>query len=225
MPHLPVMDISPVRIIWIVKRAPGGRAGRPVEGFRVFFSQDLRKDPLIHEQIIPDFGMFGNPASFVHKHFHLIISAPQSQAGVMADPPDIFLQLSADIFFKLWSQLIDRAGKHKILPYRQPQLITKIIEPVVGIKAAAPYPDHVKICSFTVFQKLPGFFSASFSQQVFLRYIIGSHGKKRNPVNLMGKAFPPLIFFPSHRHFPKTDPLLPAVFRFSVPIKHRPDLI
>ena len=58
----------------------------------------------------------------------------------MTDPPDIIFQLSTDIFLKLRRQLINRAGKHKVLPYGQTQLVTDIIEPVVGIEAASPHP-------------------------------------------------------------------------------------
>ena len=70
------MDVSPVGIVGIVKGAAGRRTCGPVKGLRIAFSQDLRKDPLIHEQIVPDFGMLGNPAPFIYKHLHLIIAAP-----------------------------------------------------------------------------------------------------------------------------------------------------
>ena len=133
----------------------------------------------------------------------------------MTKPFYIICKFFSDICFKFRCQLIYGAGKHKVLPYYQAQLITNIKKPVVRIKASAPYADHVKIGKPAVFQKSSGLFFTSSSQKMLLRNIIGSHCKKGFSIYFMGKAFPILIFFALHGHSPKTDPLFPGVFHIS----------
>ena len=129
----------------------------------------------------------------------------------MAYPLNIINKLLADVGLEFFCQFIDRAGKHKVLPYHQSQLITEIKEPVVRIESSAPHPDGVKICLAAVFQKFSGPFFAPAAEQVVFRYIICSHGKKADPVYFMGKAFSPLVFFPSYSHCPQTDLLFPDI--------------
>ena len=126
----------------------------------------------------------------------------------------IICKFFSDICLKFRRKLIYRAGKHKILPHYQTKLITDIKEPVVRIKASAPYTDHIKIRKLTVFQKLSCLFFTS-SQKMLFRNIISAHGKKGFSIDLMGKAFPILVFFALHGHSPKTDPLFPGVFHIS----------
>ena len=218
VPHFPVVDVAPVRIIGVVKRSAGGGACRPVECLRVIFSEDFRDDPLIHEQIVSDLTRFCHPAPLVHKHFHLIVSAPQAEAGVMAEPCNIIDKFLPDIRLEFFRQLIDGAGKHEILPDNQAQFVAQIIEPVVRIEAAAPYTDRIKVCKAAVLKEPLCPFSAPPSEEVVLRYIICSHGKETDSVYLMGKALAPRILFPFYSQRAQADSFLPDIaFFFSDP--------
>ena len=163
MPYLPIMHIPSVWVIWVIKRATRRRTCRPVEGLWVILSQHFRDNPLIHEKVITDFWWFCDPAPLIHKHFHLIISAPQSQWRMMTETLNVIYKFLTDICLKFRCQFIHGACKHEVLPYCQPQFITDIIEPVIRIKSTTPYTDHIIVCQLTVHEKLSGAFLASVS--------------------------------------------------------------
>ena len=117
----------------------------------------------------------------------------------------------ADICLKFRRQFIYGAGKHKVLPYDQPQLVTDIIEPVVRIITAAPYTDCVIIRRNTLPEKFPGRFRRHSSKKMILRDIVRSHGKDCHPVHLVSKTRSPLIFVRPHSQSPKTDPSFPDI--------------
>ena len=79
MPYIPVMHISPVWAVRLVKRPSRRRACRPVEGLGIVLFQHLRDQLLIHDHIIPHFCLLRYPFSLIYEHLHLIIAAPQSQ--------------------------------------------------------------------------------------------------------------------------------------------------
>ena len=150
MPYFPIMHISTVRIIGFIKGTAWWRACRPVEGIRVVFAENFRNNALIHKQIISHFCRLCHPGALLYKHFHLIVSAPQGKGCMMTETFDIINKFLTDICLKLRCQFIDRACKHKVLPYHQPQFITEIKEPVLRIIAAAPDTYCIKVRSLAL---------------------------------------------------------------------------
>ena len=211
VPHFPVMHISPVRIVGVVEGPAGGRARRPVKGLRIMDFQDSGNDPLIHQEIIPHLRGLRHPAPLIHKHFHLVVAAPQRQAGVVPDPLHIVGKLPGDIFLKFRRQLVHRTCEHEILPDGQPQLIANVVEPVVRIEAAAPDTDHIEVGQLTVLQKPAGLLRASSPQEMLLRNVVRAHGKKWFSVDDMCKALAPGVFFPLHGHAAQADPPRPGI--------------
>ena len=177
MPDLPVMHIPSVRVIGIVKGTSRGWAGRPVKGLGIVFCQDFGENAFIHEQVISHLRRFCHPAPLIHEHFHLIVAAPQTQGSVMPDSLYIVCKFPPDVFLKLRGQLIDRTGKHKILPDQKSHLIAQFIEPVFRVAASAPDTNDVEVGLPAGFQQFSCLFPAGPAQKMVLRDIICSHGK------------------------------------------------
>ena len=148
---------------------------------------------------------------------NLIVSTPQSKAGMVADPFDVIDEFRPDICLKFFRQIIHAAGKHEILPDDQSQLIADIPEGVRRIMTAAPDADAVEMSIFRLKQQIAGPLRRHPGQDIVLRNIIRSHGENANPVHLMTEAFSPLVLFPDHSHRPQSDPLLPDVQNLSLP--------
>ena len=214
MPYLPVMHISTIRIIRLIKRSAWWRACRPVKCIRIIFSEYFRNNALIHQQIVSHLCRFRYPITLFYKHFHLIIATPQCKWRMMTDSFDIINKFLTDICLKFRCQFIDRAGKHKVLPYHQAKFITKIKEPVLRIIAAAPDTNRVKVCSLTLKKQFSGTFLWGSLQQIILWNIVCTHCKNLMAIHFVSKAFSPLIFLNVHGQCPKSDFLTPGIDGF-----------
>ena len=69
---------------------------------------------------------------------------------MVTDTLDIVNKFVGDTFFKLWCQLVNGAGEHKVLPDDQTKLVTKVKKEIIGIVAATPDTDAVKVGKLTV---------------------------------------------------------------------------
>ena len=134
---------------------------------------------------------------------------------MMAEAFDIVYKFPSDIFFKFGCKLINGAGKHKVFPYYQTQLIAKVKEFVVGIVAAAPYTDTVEVGQSGILQEPAALLGAEPSKKVFFRNVISAHGKVFYAIYHVGKRFSPLVFFYTHGHSPKADSPAPGIHYFS----------
>ena len=120
---------------------------------------NLRNNALKHEEVVTHLAGLGQPAVFLkHELLHFIVSAPQPQGGMMADPFYVFNKFLTDVGFKGGRQLIYGAGEHEILPDHQPHFIAEVVEPVAGIIAASPYADGVVVGKPGFFKQLRGGF-------------------------------------------------------------------
>ena len=126
-------------------KSAGRRACGPIEDVGRMFLNQLREDIFIHLDIIRGLLRRADPGSLLDKHFHLIISTPQSKARMMTDPPDVLCHLFDNVLLKFLIQVINRTGEHEVLPDDQPQLIAQVKEPIVRIVASAPDPDCVEV--------------------------------------------------------------------------------
>ena len=111
----------------------------------------------------------------------------------MADTPHIITNFRGYVRFELRCKGIDGAGKHKILPHDQSQLITEIVEEIIGIIPASPDPDYIKIAVPAVLQKRSCPLPVHTAPDAVLRNIIRSHRKNLYAVYLMGKPASILI--------------------------------
>ena len=98
VPNLPVVDISPVRAVGLLKAPLRGGGGGPVEGFRVLLGEYFRDNPLKQPQIVlPQVAGMVFDISPAHPGLlHLVVAAPQSQAGPVTEAADIFGDLLPD---------------------------------------------------------------------------------------------------------------------------------
>jgi len=78
--------------------------------------------------------------------FHLVIAAPEGQAGVVANAPHVLLGLDAHVLQPLGVKgRIRGAGEDEILPHTEPHLVTKIVKVVFLVQSPAPHTQHVHI--------------------------------------------------------------------------------
>ena len=129
----------------------------------------------------------------------------------MAETLDIVNKFLTDVRLKLRCQFINRACKHKVLPYHQAQLVTEIEEPVFRIIAASPDTYCIKVRSFTLKKQFSGTLSGCSLKQIILRNIVRTHGKYLITGYFVGKALTPLIFLYVHGQRTETDFSAPGV--------------
>ena len=153
VPNLPVVRVAACFVLRQVEIAAGGRAGRPVEGVRILAAQNFGDHIAVHARVIAlELRRFA--VTVIEETFHLVVPAPERQAGVVADAPRIFLDLARDVCFKRFRQAVGGTGKHEILPYQQAQLVAGIVEGVVRVVAAAPHAHRVEIGQRGLFQQM-----------------------------------------------------------------------
>ena len=212
MPYIPVMHISPVLVVGLVESAPGRRTGRPVKRIGIILPHQFRQDIFIHFDIIALLSCLIDPESaLLYKHLHLIVAAPQAQGGMVADPLDIVDKFRPDILLKFLRQIVNRAGKHKILPHNQPKPVAGIPESLPGIMPAAPHADTVVVGVFGLKQQMISALRRHPGQDIVLRNVVCSHGKDFYPVHHMAELFAVFIFFGAHGHGPQADAALPGI--------------
>ena len=135
---------------------------------------------------------------------------------MVAYPSDIVGEFRPDIPVEFLGQIIYTAGKHKVLPHHQAQLVTDIIEKIIGIIPASPDPDHVKMGIPAGFKQAPGSFAVHPGKEIVLGNIIRPHGKNTYAVHLMGKFFTELILSPADPHGTQPDPSFPYIEQLAI---------
>ena len=215
VPYLPVMGVSSGFRLRLVEIPAGRRAGRPVKSVRVLPFHDSGNHIAVHARIIANQMRVARIA--VHNHaLHLVVPAPQSQTGVMADTADVFRNLLRNVFFKFLRKTVGGAGEHQILPHQKAVLVAQIKKPVLRVARAAPDADSIVIRLRALRQQplcaLPG----KPRQQTVLRNIVRAHRKNRYAVDLVGKALSPRIFVNLHTQRAQTDPALPHILHRAV---------
>src|SRR5207244_248564 len=87
--------------------------------------------------------------------FHLVIAAPQRNAGMVAQALHLLDHLLPDILLKGRISRDHGAAEHEILPDHDAQFIANVIEVVRLVVASAPVPDHVHVSIARRLQNLP----------------------------------------------------------------------
>ena len=211
VPHAPVVDVPPGGVVGLVKAAAGGGAGRPVEGVRVQLAQHLGDEVLVHADVVGLLLDGAHPFALVHEHLHLVVAAPQAQAGVVAQALYVVNHLRPDVAGKVLRQIVHGAGEHKVLPHHQAQLVADVIKLVAGIIAAAPHPHAVEVGGHALLQQLAGTLGRHAGEDVVFGDVVGAHGEDFHAVHLMGEAFAVLVLFPGDGHGAQADAPLPGI--------------
>ena len=76
---------------------------------------------------------------------HFVVAAQQTQSGVVLEPEKVLPGLFPELGLHFLRQPDIGAGDHKVLPDQDPLLVAQIIEMVLGVVSAAPYPQSVEI--------------------------------------------------------------------------------
>ena len=74
-----------------------------------------------------------------------IIPTPQSDTGMIPDSNHIVNSLQTHVIQKLLIPGIHRTGKHEILPYHDPVLITEFKKSIILVYSTTPYSDHIHV--------------------------------------------------------------------------------
>ena len=105
----------------------------------------------------------------------------------MADAQQVVPYFGDDVVLKRVGHFVDVAGKHQILPHNQAQLVARVQKPVLGVIAAAPYADRVKMAGGAVGQQLARAFRRGAPDQVIFRDVVRAHGEQLVSVHLQAE--------------------------------------
>ena len=221
MPYIPVVTVTPVLIIRIIKASSGARGRLPEKGLAVCRFHCFRNHVFKHFYVVRTeiFRLALHLRPVIPGRFHLVISAPQSKRCMMTKTFNILRDLLRDILFKSFREIIDITCKHQILPYDQSHLIAEIIEMIRRIITTAPHTDAVKIGTFTGFQKILLDLRRNPGIDTVLRNIISAHGKNLHTIDTECEFFSPEIFFLADGKSTETDTLRYGFQNFSILIQ------
>src|SRR5829696_7477452 len=142
VPDLPVVHVALAAVVVVV--SPEGAAW-PVGGLSVELGDDARQQLVVVERA-GDGGILAVPEGAVVYPLVLVVAAPQGQAGVAPQAPDLVAGLGLDLrdegagFFG-----VDGAGEHEVLPDEEAHGVAQVVEDVVFVDASAPDPEHVHV--------------------------------------------------------------------------------
>ena len=209
MPYIPVVTVSSVLIVRIIKAASGAWGRLPEKGLAVCRPHCFRNHILKHFYVVRTeiFRLTLYLRPVIPGRLHLIVSAPQAKGCMMTETFYIFRDLLRDIIFKFFCKIINITCEHQILPYDQSHLITKIIEMIRRIITAVPHTDTVKIGTFAGFQKILLDLRCDPGIDAVLRNIISPHGKNFHAIDTERELFSPEIFFLADGKGTETDAL------------------
>ena len=98
-------------------------------------------------------------------------------------------ELLLDVGAEVDVSVVNRAGKGKILPYEDTELIAHIVEVIVRVNTAAPYSYHIVVCRCTAFQKLSCAFSIAAGKYLVFGDIVCAHYEDFYAVYAEGEFF------------------------------------
>src|SRR5215218_8095728 len=142
VPDLPVVHVALAAVVVVV--SPEGAAW-PVGGLSVELGDDARQELVVVERAGYG-GILAVPEGAVVYPLVLVVAAPQGQAGVAPQAPDLVAGLGLDLrdegagFFG-----VDGAGEHEVLPDEEAHRVAQVVEDVVFVDAPAPDSQHVHV--------------------------------------------------------------------------------
>ncbi|MNC33286.1 hypothetical protein D3C75_816740 [compost metagenome] len=154
--HIPFTGHPRSMLVHVISQSPHRRRC-PVIHIRVTGGHGFRQDTvenrfIILPQLLADLPaelFLPAPAHVVlilrPGRIHLIIAAPQSDARMVAQSPDVIDSLLTHILQERLISRVHAAGEHEILPDQHTILIAQPVKNILFIYPAAPHPQHVHI--------------------------------------------------------------------------------
>ena len=195
VPHVPVVAVPPVLVHGVVKAAPGGGGGGPVEHVGGILLHRLGQVELKLEQVVPleRRGVVLHVRPLQPGHLHLVVAADEAQTGVVAEAEQVVPGLGHNIVPELIGQVVDVAGKHKVLPEDDAVPVAQLVKVVAGVVAAPPHPQAVKVGKdggpHVPLQHLMG----DVGIEAVVGDVVGPPGEDLLPVDLVGKLLAPPV--------------------------------
>ncbi len=92
----------------------------------------------------------GLPSPIFQSFQYFVVTAPHSQASMIAQTLDIVIHLLGNAFQEYRISRINGASEHEILPYQDAVFICKVIKAIILVSASSPYTDDIHIGFFDV---------------------------------------------------------------------------
>ena len=128
--------------------------------------------------------------------FHLVVSAPQGQAGTMAQATCVldyfFVHILQEIGLPKW---IHAAGEDVFLPDKDAILVAEVIKVLGFVKASAPDPEHVLMHKHCISQDFLKFLPGDAGGEGIRWDPVRAFGEDAHAIDRKFEAFAPLIRF------------------------------
>ena len=148
VPDIPVVRVALNLAVGSLERGIRRRRARPVGVVRVF-GRAPRRQRVVEEAVISGLQILvlrPFPAPIHPAPFHLVVAAPERQAGAVAQAPDVLHRLDADVLQELRVvQRVDAARVDELLPDQDPVAVAQIVEALLLVETAAPDAQHVLV--------------------------------------------------------------------------------
>ena len=130
VPYIPVVHVSPVGTVGLVKTAAARRRCRPVERIRRLLAHYRREDLLVHLKVVLADLRVGvrTPLTLLHEHLHLVVAAKQTEARVMPYASHVVPDLSFDILLEVRREPVVSTCEHHVLPHDKARLVARLIK-------------------------------------------------------------------------------------------------
>src|SRR5271156_1682424 len=125
--------------------------------------------------------------------FDLIVSAPDHNAGVIAQALDLVDRLLPDVFLEgnvAWNHV---STEHEFLPDHDPEFVADIVEIIGLVVAAAPLTDHIHVRVASRLENVAVNFRSDAIGEAIEGDYISALGEHRNAVDHELETLAPLI--------------------------------
>ena len=188
VPDAPVVGVPLVLRVAVLKVSSGRWRRRPVERIRILPPHHVRNQALKEADVVIVL-LFGlRPVPGLILGLHLVVAAPQCQAGMGAKAPDVLADLQGDVLLEGRVQLISCAGEHHVLPDENPLLITEVVDRVITEVSASPDAHAVVMRLLCRGEQEVRPLPALPGENAVLRDVIRAHRKDGKAVHGDGKV-------------------------------------
>ena len=77
---------------------------------------------------------------------YLIVARNDAERGVMGEAGEVILELCNEVFLIMLGHQDVAAGDHEVLPDDKSHLVTKFVEPILGVECSTPDTQGVEVC-------------------------------------------------------------------------------
>ena len=180
-PHSPVVAVTDILVSRLIEATARAGGGGPIEGVGQIFCHKLWQDVLIKLEIIGANSLSVKLAGD-DELLHLVVTRHDAERGVMGEACEVILELCDEVFLVMLGHQDVSAGDHEVLPYDKSHLVTKLVEPIVGVECTAPDTQGVEVCGTGGGEHLLGTLSCQAGDNAVLGDIVCTGGKEFHTV-------------------------------------------